>query len=286
MQIVKIQGGLGNQMFQYAFGYALHKKFEAKVCYDISLYNNQNETDTYTARDFLLKKAFGINPPLSDKNSLKFKMWFKIKKICGIKTQHFIDPEKGYINNIFKKNTFYNGYWQDEMYFKEYKNYLIKLYTPRSFTSNSLHWRKIIKECDKPTVSVHFRRGDYVQKNHVNSIHGVCDNEYYQKALDYLNNILNDYIIFVFSDDINWVKDNFNFKKETYFIDNIDFPWEEMYLQSTCQHNIIANSSFSWWGAWLNINPEKINIGPLKWYNDVLRNKNFKNILPDYFVKL
>ncbi|MFY7812012.1 MAG: alpha-1,2-fucosyltransferase [Flavobacterium sp.] len=286
MQVVKIQGGLGNQMFQYAFGYALHHKYKVKVYYDLSLYDIQKETNQYTQREFLLSKAYHISICKYNRNSLKNKIIQKCYKWLGV-TRHIIhDAESGYQPIDFKKNTTYIGYWQDQEYFKEYHQKLVKLFTPSKFSTSCLQWQQLIQSSEIPTVSVHFRRGDYVQKEAVNAVHGVCSNQYYLDALQYLMDRIPTFQIFVFSDDINWVKENFMFQQPAFFVDNVTVPWEDIYLQSICNHNIIANSSFSWWGAWLNKNPNKINIGPLKWFNDIEKNNNFKNILPNYFIKI
>ena len=117
-----------------------------------------------------------------------------------------------------------------------------------------------------PSVSLHIRRGDYLSDLKVSKVHGMCDIEYYQKAISYLSSRIQDPVVYVFSDDIEWCKKNLGFLKNKVFIDNTKTAIEDLELMRNCDHNIIANSTFSWWGAWLNENDDKIVVAPRKWF--------------------
>jgi len=123
---------------------------------------------------------------------------------------------------------------------------------------------------DTNSVSIHIRRGDYIANPITFQYHGLCSMEYYKKAIQYINENINRPIFFFFSDEIDWVKDNLKIPKDCYFIDHnkMENDYLDLWLMSQCKHNIIANSSFSWWGAWLNTNKEKIVIAPKKWFNN------------------
>ena len=135
------------------------------------------------------------------------------------------------------------------------------------------------------SVSLHVRHGDYVTNADTNSFHGVCSLDYYKNAVSKIKQEM-PLPFFIFSDDIIWAKENLDFIGNMTFIEyNGATPdHEEMYLMSLCQHNIIANSSFSWWGAWLNQNPNKIIIAPQNWFNDV--SLDTKDLIPNEWIRL
>lgn len=142
----------------------------------------------------------------------------------------------------------------------------------------------IIKSCN--AVSLHIRRGDYISNATTNTIHGTCNLDYYKRAVEYIKKNSVSPIFFIFSDDIDWVKDNLHLNEKHYYIDwnNADTNYEDMRLMSLCKHNVIANSSFSWWGAWLNNNPKKIVIAPQKWFND--SKLNTFDVIPEKRIKI
>lgn len=131
------------------------------------------------------------------------------------------------------------------------------------------------------SVSIHFRRGDYIG----NRIHETDKTEYYKEALNIIQSKVENPVYFVFSDDINWIRENFKTSFETHYIDFNDSEsnYEDLKLMSSCKHNIIANSSFSWWGAWLNSNPDKIVISPKKWFNDDML--NYEDVIPQSWIQ-
>ena len=176
---------------------------------------------------------------------------------------HF-DPE------VFKisGNVYLDGYWQNEKYFKDIEEIIRKEFTLKN------PFNKIIsgiaeKISETNSVSLHIRRGDYVKDKITNQLHGVCSLDYYLNAINRILEKVSKPSFFIFSDDIEWAKNNLKLNYSTFFIsDNLIKDSEELVLMSKCKHNIIANSSFSWWGAWLNQNPQKIVIAPKQWFKD------------------
>ena len=176
-----------------------------------------------------------------------------------------------------------NGYFQTEKYFDEFRDSILSQFTFKSpYKDSAESYIQTIRKENKDAViaSIHVRRGDYVMfPDH----HPPCSFNYYNNAMEELR-ILNENIIYViFSDDVEWCKTEFN--DPNYIISNLENPYTEMCAMSLCDHNIIANSSFSWWGAWLNVNPDKIVIAPSRWFGDLIQNdtsdiycKNWKTI--------
>ena len=138
--------------------------------------------------------------------------------------------------------------------------------------------KTVLSECN--TVSIHIRRGDYKKYNFFLPI------SYYERAIEYIKNKIEDPIFLVFSDDIQWVKTHVKFEDEVFFVSQEKLEdYEELILMSKCKHNIIANSSFSWWGAWLNTNDKKIVIGPNRWFDTIGKNAGY-NIMPSEWIRL
>lgn len=252
MIIVRIIGGLGNQMFQYAYAKALQRRgFDVTI--DISKFNTYKLHGGYHLDKFKidLKTSSSISTFLS---------LIKIKKNIKEKSLLFDD---NLIN--LKGNEFVKGYFQTEKYFLEIRDVLIDQFTlQKDHFDSTLLFSKEIKSHPN-SCSVHIRRGDYISDKNANSVHGICDLNYYNKAINLINEKYENIHFFVFSDDIEWTKKNLKINKTTY-IEHICIPHEDMFLMSLCKHNIIANSSFSWWGAWLNQNKKKTVVAPKKWF--------------------
>ena len=253
MKIVRLMGGMGNQMFQYAFGVLLGRN----TVYDTSWFNDVKNVPTATQREYELG-FWNINPKLIDKLKKKFFGLFKIKKYYEI-------PENIYNPDLLKiKNGIFEGYFQVAQYYDSIRGILLKDFIPRN-KPNSKNKRTLDLIHKTNSVSIHVRRGDYIK---LQQVHGLCDLDYYNKSIKHIAKNIKQPYFFVFSDDIQWVKDNLKINFPCEFIDfnhGRDSTWD-MWLMANCKHNIIANSSFSWWGAWLNQNPDKIVIAPKQWF--------------------
>jgi hypothetical protein len=283
MIIVKVLGGLGNQMFQYAF-YKSLKSSEDKLL-DIRDFN-----DYKLHNGFELDKIFELKSinyaEVKDIEKLfdcKRDIFSRIKrKIMGRKRTHIIEPylhfDEKYLN---MKNVYLDGYWQSEKYFKKSEKIIRKEFIfSRIIEEQNI---EILKEIEKTnSISIHIRRGDYL--NHT-LYSDICSIEYYERAINYIKTNVENPVFFIFSNDIDWCKESFYFE-ESYFIDwNLgEKSFRDMQLMSSCKNNIIANSSFSWWGAWLNENPNKIIIAPNKWVND--GRVNIDDIVPEGWIRL
>lgn len=286
MIIVKIIGGLGNQMFQYAFGKFIEKKYHQELLYDL------NDFTFYKTNPFLLDKLIVNIPKVSSKdlseylssyNSSLFGL-FKSKKWKIFTENNF----HGQDIPISKYSGFYfDGYWQKEIYLSDIREDLLKEFLIKEELNNSN--KEMLAQIKRDnSISLHVRRGDFVTDKKTLLIHGVCSVEYYNKAVSYLEDKLKDPVFYVFSNDYNWAKDNIKFKSKVVYVDINDSKqgYLDMNLMKHCKNNIVANSSFSWWGAWLNENPNKIVISPKKWYASSRMQKRSKYLIPNSWVRL
>jgi hypothetical protein len=247
---VKIYGGLGNQMFQYAIGRALSLKHNTKLLLDIT------NIDKHGRRKFELC-SFNIKANIF-KDKLKFRYLSEIdEKISDYKRLDDIP-----------NNTYLTGYWQSEKWFKHIREQLIKDFT--IIDNESIEFSRLSRQINESnSVSIHVRRGDYAKNIKTRLLHGLCQTEYYISAMELISEKMNNFSLFIFSDDIEWVKKNLPFDNcnKTFITPSrTKRPYEDLILMSLCKHNIIANSTFSWWAGWLNMNKNKIVIAPKRWY--------------------
>lgn len=273
MIITHLKGGLGNQMFQYACGYSIAKDYKSTNKLDISYFSSI--PSNHTKRVFELSQ-FNISSSVAKDSEIKELIRRKnyISKLIGnISSKVYtiftgIYPIEKYFGI---KNLYLDGYFQSEEFFIKYRDDILKEFTLIKDLETK-EYKEVSNNISagKNTISMHIRRGDYVADLKTAKHHGILDVEYYKEALAHIN--IENPSIYVFSDDIDWVKVNFTFlPKKTYFVSKHKFSSaQEMTLMSLCKHNIIANSSFSWWGAWLNQNNEKIVIVPKKWTQSLL----------------
>ncbi len=289
MIIVKLKGGLGNQMFQYAMGRSLSHFHGMQLKFDILTFPDHNQ------RVYALDK-FNVDIQNASQNeifNLKYQsrnFFNKILRRAPKKSSNYIQ-EKDFIlcKKILSINgsVYIDGYWQSEKYFEDIKEIIRHDFSIKHpIKGKNKKCSEIISSCD--SVSMHIRRGDYVSNHVTNNIHGICDTTYYKYCVDLIRQRLKSPHFFIFSDEPEWVHENINLDFPITIVDHntIENAFEDMCLMSLCQHNIIANSSFSWWGAWLNSNPHKIVIAPQRWFAD--KNKNIKttDLVPDRWLRL
>lgn len=268
MIIVKIIGGLGNQMFQYAYAKALQVKgYDVKI--DISAF------DTYKLHGGYQLDKYNIDLKASTKKEnnkfYKNDILSKVFRRLGYDSSNIIGENSllfdGNLLDIEEDN-YVSGYFQTELYFKNLRETLYKEFIVRdkySFYTKEMA-ENILNQLT--SCSIHVRRGDFINNTNI-TIHGSCDLSYYIQAVDFMNLEYGNLQYFVFSDDITWVKENLKIEDAKYIqSEEIRLPHEDIYLMSLCSHNIIANSSFSWWGAWLNQNSQKMVIAPKRWFMD------------------
>jgi hypothetical protein len=276
MIVVKLQGGLGNQMFQYAIGKLMADDQGVDLFFDMSFFDYQEKRLGFTPRKFELDI---FNPKYQIAEDLLIRSFFKETRSRQIRKFLGISYKKKYKEDICKFDesilslsspVYLDGYFQSQKYFTSNESLIKKLFIFPSYLNE--HLEDIIQSIEiSNSVAVHFRRGDYVNDEITANFHGVCSLSYYQNAFKFLSEKLVNPHYFIFSDDIEWVKQKVKgwATKITFVSGLYAVPsWVDMMLMSKCSHNIIANSSFSWWGAWLNYNPQKIVIAPNRWFND------------------
>jgi hypothetical protein len=297
MIIVRLLGGLGNQMFQYAAArrLAFFRKTELKL--DVSFLEGAQQG--CTPRAFELKH-FNINATLASpreledltqqKRSRPESFLHRFRQITGqrkiqlhvIRERHFhFDPSILYVPD----NSYLEGFWQSERYFEDTSDILRREFTVKyPLSGENLKVSKAIHA--ENSVSIHIRRGDYVHDEATRRTHGVCGLDFYLRCVDRVAEKVLDPHFFIFSDEPEWAREHFRFPFPMTFVTNngLDKGYEDLRLMSLCRHNIVANSSLSWWGAWLNGNSEKIVIAPAKWLEDE-RHCTF-DIIPDKWQKM
>lgn len=276
MNSVWIAGGLGNQMFQYALYRKLNAIGNQTLCnikfFDAPLYGKHFELEEvfdnvnlkFDDEDFFNERKKSYKKNYTTKES-------RTKNYEELETNVFF-LEKGhseYDSRVYQlKNSAIMGYWQTEKYFRDISDIIRKDFAFKK-GENKLHELiQQIRTCN--SVSVHFRRGDYLLPENNKMFGGICTDRYYEDAISYMQKKMNDIKWVFISDDIEWVRSNYKFDDAVYITENMfdEYKnWYDMCIISNCKHNIIANSSFSWWGAWLNNNSNKIVVAPSKWLN-------------------
>lgn len=288
MVIVRLIGGLGNQLFQYAYALSLVKKgYDVKL--DISAF------DTYTLHGGYSLNHYNkrVNNASPEEVTAMTHIGFGkklMRQLQGKKSR----PVAKEVNSAFDEkmlspedNHYLVGYFQSEKYFQQIRGELLDslvLQEPlSSYTKNTLD--RINKS--EVSVSVHVRRGDYVTNAEALKTHGVCSLDYYQQAVMLINAKFDNVSYYIFSDDIDWVKDNLVIDN-AFYVDSEEerFSGEDMFLMSQCNHNIIANSSFSWWGAWLNTHIDKLIVAPKNWYADEKKQYLSEMMIPRDWIQV
>lgn len=291
MKIVNILGGLGNQMFQYALALALKHQCETgtEIRIDPRVFNGYPVHNGYE-----LKRIFNLEIPEATINEvmkiaypfLNYRIWQICRLLPRRHTMKYEMKSMAYDKLLFSnpKDEYLIGYWQTEHYFRSMRHEIIKAFTFPPFetgSENKLLSEELQQRC---SVSVHIRRGDYLK---ISDTSGICTIDYYKKAITYVKKYSHPDLFSIFSDDIDWCVEqlgsiigntdikyvNWNKGKESF---------RDMQLMSLCSHNIIANSSFSWWGAWLNQNSDKIVVAPSRWMNA----EGWSEIIPNEWITI
>jgi len=267
MIITRLHGRLGNQMFQYAAGRALADRAGVPLALD--------SRGAILRGEGVLTRVFDLEladpvllPPLKQTNPLRYAIWRGIGQKVGAKPYFRRERGLGY-NPAFEDwgdNSYLHGYWQSQKYFQNSAERIRSDFTFPAF-SNQKNAEMAARIAESTAISLHVRRGDYLTF----AAHVLCDQAYYDAALaKVLDGLQGDPIVYVFSDDPQWAKDNLSLPCEKVVVDfnGPETDFEDMRLMSLCQHNIIGNSSFSWWAAWLNQTPGRRVAGPAKWFGD------------------
>ncbi len=290
MVTIRIKGGLGNQLFQYAAGYSFAHRLNQELMLDISFFPQQ------TLRGYKLDKfkidenqtvssvSIGINV-LKGKYLNKALRTLKVDRIpAGEKTKYLLETGAYVMDFFFKdnpKNSYIDGYFQSERYFKDYRDELLRQFEPcYSPEQEYLEGLQTVQSCN--SVAVHVRRGDFLNaQNDPNPRHYLLGETYYHNALRYVQEKVPASEFFWFSDDIDWVKQHFGNGSNYHYISlktkNGDI--DEMMLMKHCHHIIAANSTFSWWAAWMNENNNAIKTIPERRYGN-------EEMIPENWIKI
>lgn len=290
MIILKLRGALGNQMFQYAFARALAIQKKQLLFIDkdslesyANAYGVNKESRMYKLHYFDIK---GILLPFKLSrlvSILKYlgKVFIKIEKIDNYDPVYDANLVAQAVNS---KDIILDGHWLSEKYFNKYKNEIFRCFDLTKYAKKvDKNLFKEINNCN--SVFLHIRRTDYVSNPEVAQQQGIVNLNYYESAIQLISKKIKNIRLFVFSDDIEWAKNNFKPNCSVKYINgNINNPIQDMFLMSNCKHSIIANSTFSWWAAYLNKNENKIVISPKHWF---LKDKpSSEDILPPDWIKL
>lgn len=290
MIIVKIMGGLGNQLFQYATArnISINKQVPLKV--DTTFYDDVRYKGIFRLSHYNTvieeAKEEEIKSLTADTSASLYARICRRFNIQGkfYKKAHILENSNTLIDKRIigcDGNAYIEGWYQNEAYFRVIRDVLIKEFTLKN-NSNTEFLDTLYKISNCESVSVHFRRGD----NLTNNFFGSVPTDYYYKAVDFFKRNVKNPVFYLFSDDPEWVKNSFRIEGEIKYINtetkkvsiyHTENDFDDLDLMKHCKHNIIANSTFSWWAAWLNTNPDKIVIAPVTWYNDPYAQKNYEN---------
>ena len=277
MKIVNIIGGLGNQMFQYAFAYALQLRTpEERVLLDTSLFRG------YPLHNgFELERLFGLRLPVAGKKDVcrvtRYIPFYPlsrfVRKILPTPKTVYLDPEFLTFDPSAMTQSgdvYYDGYWQTEKYFCDIRDRILDLFT---FKEELRPYSSKLAEriSGKDSVAIHVRRGDFTKESVYT---GICDLSYYDRAISKAKELVSNPCFFVFSDDLSWCKSKLAplmGEAETVYVEGNTgiHSSDDMRLMSFARCNILANSSFSWWAAYLNRRTDRVAIVPPRWVNGV-----------------
>lgn len=275
MKSIIVSGGLGNQMFLYALYLAMKMK-GIKVRMDISLYNFVKIHNGYE-----LDRIFNCPAKLVNRKGLHI---FCLRVLLRLKPKFLLLVDNGKLNlRVFNTQCGYlAGYWQSEKYFKNYITQVKHAFTFKNIDAKNERIAQEMQNCN--SVSLHIRRGDYVG---MKEYEGICAEDYYIKAINFIKKEIENPFFYIFSNDMEWSQqfiENMSLSC-TFITHNIGInSYKDMYLMSKCRYNIVANSSFSWWGAWLNSYERKTVIAPKVWFNS--SDNKYEDIVPKEWIRI
>ncbi|MCX6985034.1 MAG: alpha-1,2-fucosyltransferase [Lentisphaerae bacterium] len=291
MVIATLTGGLGNQMFQYAAARAVAHRNGVALKLDVSAYA-EDPKRSYALGYLNVPQVFASPEDIAQFTGLTkkigarlFRVFPSLRPKCRssvVLERHFhFDPAILRLHG----NVLMSGNWQSEKYFQDIRSIIQKEFAVMTdLTPETSELAGFIGNTD--SVSVHVRRGDYVSDPDTARTHGTCPPVYYLSAIDKLTQRVSQPHFVIFSDDLSWAKENLKIEYPTTYVsqNGPDKGHEDLRLMMLCRHHIIANSSFSWWAAWLSEHPEKIIIAPQKWFNDP--STNTSDLIPAEWIRI
>jgi hypothetical protein len=271
-------GGLGNQMFQYAAARGMAHRLGTTVKVDVSFLGVANTIRTYELQHLNVQTAVAtpkeIEEVVWENSGFLSRVLAGIKQRIGHESPNpnvFREKHFDYNRDIetLPDNIYLDGYWQSEKYFKHIQEIIREEFSFR----DPLDQKNLVmanRIANAVSVSIHIRRGDYVSDARTRQFHGICGQDYYNACIEEMRKRLGNPSFFIFSDEPDWVKKTISVPGEKIVVDHNsrEQGYMDLRLMSYCRHNIIANSSFSWWAAWLNSNRDKIVCAPRNWFSD------------------
>ena len=291
MIIVRLFGGLGNQLFQYAAGRRLSLMHDTTLKLDANHFQ-YHKLRSYELEPFCIQQEFATAEEIMELKGTAKRGLARIAFSVGQKVRPyyrrsiFCEARSGRLDlNILKtcRNVYLDGYWQSEKYFADIKDVIRREFVVKyEFDSQNREMANRIAETE--SVSIHVRRGDYVSIPETNM--PLCGLDYYARCVKVISKMVPDPHFYVFSDDREWIVENLRFDYATTFVthNDVNKGYEDLRLMSMCKHDIIANSSFSWWGAWLNPNANKVVLAPRKWHKD--ESIDTQDLLPESWISI
>lgn len=292
MIISHIIGGLGNQMFQYALGRSRSLELGTSLRLHVSDF-----ADYGLHQGFQLGDVFGGDFQLASEREVRAFLGWRGYRLCrrllrrrsaaALRGSSFVvEPHFDYWPGILETagECYLAGYWQSEKYFRNIEQVIRSDFTFRApLTGSNIEAASRIANSN--AVSLHVRRGDYAINPRTLAVHGLCSADYYHSAIDFVARHVEAPEFFIFSDDIPWVKEHLMISHPCHYVEHNKGAnsHNDMRLMSLCRHHIIANSSFSWWGAWLNPAPDKIVVAPRRWFAS---GRSVMDLIPEGWVSL
>ncbi len=286
MLIIKLKGGLGNQLFQYAFGRLIALRRGEDLKLDKDILGQRGARRSYGLDAFNIKAEIASREEVL---KVKYPLGLVSKAWRFFKAKFLRIFHIGYEARILKtKAKYLDGFFQSYKYLEPIRRELLEEISLKDKSFELKHFSLLQEIKANESVALHIRRGDYVNNPVTKKAHFICDLNYYQKAISLIKEKLNEKNLipkfFIFSDDINWAKENFK-SADFIFVSRPEFlDYEELILMSKARHNIISNSSFSFWSAWLNNNSEKIVIAPALWNRKYKR--AYKDLTPGDWLRV
>lgn len=290
MVVTQLLGGLGNQLFQYAVGRALASKHGTVLGLDASRLR-ESRLRRYVLRHFNIRaqelsedelRALGLNRAANGRFSRVMRRLFCRPRLRTVREESFhFDPEV----LDAPPHCYLEGYWQSPKYFAAIEAELRNDLEVRD-PILGLNGELALRIAESTSVSLHVRRGDYASNPITREFHGLCDTDYYRRAQERLVDLVGPVTFYVFSDDPGWVRENLRFVGKAEIVDHNgpDRDYEDLRLMTLCRHHIIANSTFSWWGAWLSPYADKKVVAPRNWFKGAPQSAD--DLLPSDWLRV
>lgn len=294
MIIVPFSGGLGNQLFQYAFSCSLSRQNPSHKIYYTDYLIRRNPAHNGYELAYLFGITLSSTPYVErlTRFSRKVLLFPRFKPIVSFLlslARIYVREESRYCSfdvsfmTARKGVNIYIGYWQTALYFQSITDEIVRKFTfdMGALSQRSREMMYLIERSQ--SVSVHIRRGDYLSPSNVASVGTICDLSYYRLAMEYMRERLGDVCFFIFSDDVAWAVEHIRDEKIIVISGNDGkAAWQDMCLMSKCRHHIIANSTFSWWGAWLGRSEDKLVVAPSRFSKDIVG----EDLIPSSWIRI